>query len=200
VSAVSFDWQYAKSRLADASALDLTSADLERIFAERARELAIVKQGVDVAAGAEHFCFAVGRTRFAVELGYVRSLIVPRFITRLPFAPPHMDQVTYFGGRVVSLLQLDRLLGVASAAKLENPKFLLLESENCWLGVATTRLVGIERINIENLTAANQSSKGGEVLLGITSDMQLVLDARRIVGDLKIESGRGDHVHEGYEL
>jgi chemotaxis signal transduction protein len=184
------NWEQLKAELSGSFEHELSREELDRLFAERAESLAQRASKESRNQGSPVFRFSLGVAKFAVELGYVRSIITPRWITRIPGAPKHLSSVTHIGGRIVSLLELDELLevaGVDGSAK----RFLLLEHKGARLGVAATELHGIDMLDLDDLNAASQTA-GGELLRGVGNDMTLVLDGARTISDMRTGVGQAD--------
>lgn len=184
------DWSNLRERLARASEQEASQVDLEKIFQERAAALAELADKGTRKVGAPVFRFSLGVARFAIDLSYVRSIVTPRWVTRVPHAPKHLASVTHVSGRVVSLLRLDHFMDVPGVTS--NPsEYLLLEHQGVRLGVAATALHGIDQIDMGDLNPAGQNA-GGDLLKGVANDMTLVLDGARTILGLRIEVGRAD--------
>jgi purine-binding chemotaxis protein CheW len=184
------NWTTLRERLSRASEQEITEQELERIFQQRAESLARQSSDERKIVGSDVFRFALGAAKFAVELKYVRTIITPRWVTRIPHAPAHLAQLTHVGGRVVSLLRLDKFMDVPGVSTAPS-QYLLLEHQGIRLGVAATELSGIAQIDLNDLNPAGQNT-GGDLLKGVGNDMTLVLDGARTILDLRVEVGRAD--------
>jgi chemotaxis signal transduction protein len=189
----SIDWEGIHRRAQAAATHEASPEELAQIFEERARLLATGSEERRAQEGQALFRFTLGQAQLAVDLGVVRTIVVPRWTTEIPGAPAHLSRVAHIGGRLVSLLRLDLYMGIGRVEQ-EPAKYLLLESEGRRLGVAATTLVGIEEMDLSGLTLAGQAT-GGELLRGVTSDMTLVLDGERLVSELRV----GASTHNGDE-
>lgn len=184
------NWDELKAQLSSSFEHELSQEELQRLFAERAEGLAQRGSKENKTVGSPIFRFSLGAAQFAVELHFVRTIVTPRWITRIPGTPKHISSVTHIGGRIVSLLRLDELLEVAGVE--ETPRrFLLLEHKGLRLGVAASQLLGIDLIDLEDLNAAGQTA-GGDLLRGIGNDMTMVLDGARTVTDSRTGVGQAD--------
>lgn len=184
------NWDELKERLNSSFEHELSREELDRLFAERAESLAKRASKETKAQGSPIFRFSLGVAKFAVELGYVRTIVTPRWITRIPGAPKHLSSVTHIGGRIVSLLRLDELLEV-SGVDGSPRRFLLLEHKGARLGVAASELHGLDLLDLNDLNAASQTV-GGELLRGVGNDMTLVLDGARTISDMRTGVGQTD--------
>ena len=181
------DWGRLRERAGARVEHQLSDEELERLFAERAEFLARRSEEERDAVGQELFRFTLGRAAFAVDLGVLRSIVVPKWTTEIPGAPAHLNRVAHIGGRLVSLCRLDLYMGIGQAEQAP-AKYLLLEHAGKRLGLAASTLIGIEEMDLSGLSAAGQAT-GGELLRGVASDMTLVLDGPRLIEDLRVGDG-----------
>jgi len=79
--------------------------------------------------------------RFAVQLSQVRTVVMPRPLSRVPRAPPAMLGIMNLRGRVVSVVDLATLLGQASGRP--PGKVVLLDRGRTELGLAVGEVTGI---------------------------------------------------------
>lgn len=99
-----------------------------------------------------HVVFRVEKERYALPLSAVREVVVPPQVwSRVPRAPPAVRGVINLRGRVVTVVELGRLLGLA---ELPTPpqKVVLLDRGRRDLGLLVTEVEGIEPI--EKVTGA----------------------------------------------
>ena len=184
------DWSALRDRLGRGSDVETSIEELERIFEERADSLAKLADSGKSVVGSPVFRFSLGAANFAIELEYTRTIVTPRWVTRIPHAPKHLTYLTHVGGRVVSLLRLDQFMDVPGVTSTPT-EYLMLEHQGIRLGVAATMLHGIDRIDLGDLNPAGQNA-GGDLLKGVANDMTLVLDGARTILDLRVEVGRAD--------
>lgn len=99
-----------------------------------------------------HVIFRLEKERYALPLAAVREVVVPpdRF-TRVPRSPPPVTGVMNLRGRVVTVIELGKLLGLTSTA-MPNQKVVLLDRGRRDLGLLVTEVDGIE--SVEKVSAA----------------------------------------------
>lgn len=99
-----------------------------------------------------HVIFRLEKERYALPLSAVREVVVPpdRF-TRVPRSPPAVSGVMNLRGRVVTVIELRSLLGLAEKG-LPNQKIVLLDRGRRDLGLLVTDVDGIE--SVEKVSAA----------------------------------------------
>lgn len=79
--------------------------------------------------------------RFAVQLSQVRTVVMPRPLSRVPRAPAPMLGIMNLRGRVVSVVDLGMLLGHPSGKA--HGKVLLIDRGRTELGLAVGEVTGI---------------------------------------------------------
>lgn len=99
-----------------------------------------------------HVVFRVEKERYALPLSSVREVVTPpNSWSRVPRAPPAVKGVMNLRGRVVTVVELARLLG--GSENLEaGQKVVLLDRGRRDLGLLVTDVEGIE--SIERLSPA----------------------------------------------
>lgn len=93
-----------------------------------------------------HVVFRVEKERYALPLSSVREVVVPPASwSRVPRAPPPVKGVMNLRGRVVTVVELARLLGLGEAPQ-PGQKVVLLDRGRRDLGLLVTDVEGIESI------------------------------------------------------
>lgn len=93
-----------------------------------------------------HVIFRVEKERYALPLAAVREVVVaPAMFSRVPRAPPAVRGVINLRGRVVTVVELGALLGLAEATPA-TAKIVLLDRGRRDLGLMVTEVDGIEPI------------------------------------------------------
>lgn len=99
-----------------------------------------------------HVLFRVQKERYALPLAAVREVVVPPAgSSRVPRAPPCVWGIINLRGRVVTVVELGGLLGLAEGGA-PNTKIVLLDRGRRDLGLLVTDVEGIEPI--EKVSAA----------------------------------------------
>lgn len=93
-----------------------------------------------------HVIFRVEKERYALPLSAVREVVVPPEVwSRVPRAPPQVRGVINLRGRVVTVVELARLIGLAEPVTAAQ-KIVLLDRGRRDLGLLVTEVDGIEAI------------------------------------------------------
>ena len=94
-----------------------------------------------------HVIFTLQGDRYGVLLSKVRTIVMPRPLTRVPRAPRAMLGIMNLRGRVVSVVDLAALLGLTSVAT--HGKVLLLDRGRTELGMAVSDVLGIAPLEVK---------------------------------------------------
>jgi len=185
---VKFDFQSALDQLTQDTSWTLSEEQLTGIFRARAAALARRSHREQVERGTLHIRFMVHGVVFGVDLRHVRTITVPHWMTTVPGAPEHLARVFQVSGRIVSLLDLGALLALPRA-NADRQQAVLIDHKGALLGLVAHKLVGIAPVDTRELSPGTSATgKGSEFITGISADMTLVLDAPRLLSELRFES------------
>src|SRR4051794_36133455 len=99
-----------------------------------------------------HVVFRVEKERYGLPLSAIREVVVPPpTFSRVPRAPPAVRGVMNLRGRVVTVVELQRLLGLSEGGSPAT-KVVLLDRGRRDLGLLVTDVDGIE--SVEKVTPA----------------------------------------------
>ncbi len=132
-----------------------------------------------------HIIFRVEKERYALPLAAVREVVVPPTLwSKVPRAPPAVRGVVNLRGRVVTVVELRRLLGISEGAA-PNQKIVLLDRGRRDLGLFVTEVDGIEPIE-RILPAPDRSLPAVRGLAQVNGGSVTVLDAEQL--DIQVAS------------
>ncbi|MFL5318198.1 MAG: chemotaxis protein CheW [Myxococcaceae bacterium] len=94
-----------------------------------------------------HIVFRVEKERYALPLSSIREVVnPPSFFSRVPRAPKAVRGVMNLRGRVVTVVELSRLLGMEEEEPGAAQKIVLLDRGRRDIGLLVTDVEGIESI------------------------------------------------------
>lgn len=114
-----------------------------------------------------HVIFRLEKDRYALPLAAIREVVVPpERYTRVPRAPRAVSGVMNLRGRVVTVVDLRQVLGIAAGQsavastdpKLRTDRVVLLDRGRRDLGLLVTDVDGIELIEKVSTAPGKQSS------------------------------------------
>lgn len=133
----------------------------------------------------EVLCFSLGEELYAVESGYVATVLpLPQF-TPLPGTPPYVLGIVSVRGHIVSVLDLRVFFELPIEGLSDRNYLVVLRNQEMEFGLLADRIRGIEQMARTGLQAglANLSGIRANYLLGISSEQTTVLDGARLLGD-----------------
>jgi len=167
---------------------------VREILRRRARELA---KAPDAEMGGARLMeileFSLGPERYAFETSFVREVFPLTEITPLPGVPPYILGVVNVRGRILSVMDIRRLLDFANVGLTNLNKAIILHNGDMELAVLADEVAGVYAIDGDEgqRALATLSGRREEYLKGVTQDRVVVLDAEKLLAseDLLVRSG-----------
>lgn len=167
---------------------------VREILRRRARELAKTPDAeMGGARLMEILEFSLGPERYAFETSFVREVFPLTEITPLPGVPPYILGVVNVRGRILSVMDIRRLLDFANVGLTNLNKAIILHNGDMELAVLADEVAGVYAIDGDEgqRALATLSGRREEYLKGVTQDRVVVLDAEKLLAseDLLVRSG-----------
>ncbi len=127
--------------------------------------------------------FALGKERFAFPSLCVREVFPLTEITYLPGLPPHVLGVVNVRGRILSVMDIRRLLEFGNVGLTNLNKAIILHHGDMELAVLADEVTGVYAIDIDEgqHTLPTLTLSQGAYLRGVTKDRVVVLDAEKLL-------------------
>lgn len=170
-------------------------AELVRaILRRRAQELA---KAPDTEVGGARLMeileFSLGPERYAFQTSFVREVFPLTEITPLPGVPPYILGVVNVRGRILSVMDIRRLLEFSNVGLTNLNKAIILHNRGMELAVLADEVAGVYAVDAEEgqRGLATLSGRREDYLKGVTEDRVVVLDAEKLLAseDLLVRSG-----------
>ena len=196
------DFQVARERLSRLAANDSTPdfAARERILHERALTLARPQAAQEnvVTATLEVLSIRLGRENYAIESQFLRRVLVPGDLTRLPGAPAILRGVTNLGGDILPVFDLRELLEAERTPPSDDARWLLLGNLEPELCVWADAVFELRCVDPNALGEPDRSGRAHhEFVRGVTRDAQSILDARQLLENCQLYIGEPASVRQG---
>jgi purine-binding chemotaxis protein CheW len=137
--------------------------------------------------------FTLGKERFAFASSCVREVFPLTEITPLPGLPAHVLGVVNVRGRILSVMDIRRLLEFGNIGLTNLNKAIILHHGDMELAVLADEVTGVYAIDVDEgqHTLPTLSVSQEAYLYGVTKDRVVVLDAEKFLAskDLLV---RGD--------
>ncbi len=158
-----FDWQEVHRRLAvvesSLAQVDATSPEaMERIWARRAARLARVPAEEDAGEQITLVLACLGREFYGLEAQYVLDIRPLGRVTRVPRAPHWVTGVVNLRGRILSVMDIRRFLGLPSAGCNEEeamaPSLVVVETPSMEIALLVDDVLAVETLSARRLQEA----------------------------------------------
>jgi purine-binding chemotaxis protein CheW len=165
------------------------------ILKDRARELA--KPGRKMSGDEKRTMvveFDLAREHYAVESAYVREVIPLREFTPIPGTPAFILGIIAVHGRIVSLMDLRRCLGLPPTGIINGSRAILLADDTMEFAILADRVMGLRSLRGDSLqpSVTTITGAGAEYLLGVAADGLIVFDGRKILADSRLVVRSGE--------
>lgn len=164
----------------------LSPEQKQKILQDRARQLAAIparSQEADTCIDITRF--ELHGEHYAFESRYIREIVPVNHVTPLPCVPAFVAGIMNLRGRILSLLHLDRLLGLAAAGQTAMQQVIILSHETMEFGLLVEKISGVAQLSPAKIQdeLPTLSEKAQRYLRGLTPDRQILLDAQLLLND-----------------
>lgn len=171
---------------------------VQQILAQRAEEL-IQAEGKTEPCLINILRFRLMYREYAIEMQYVREVVLSREITPVPGTPDHVIGICQVRGEIIPLVDLRVLLSVTERGLTDFNQVIVLTNGNITFGILADQITGIRTIPAYHIIAGKTGDSLGrpEYILGVDNQDVLVVNAAAILGDSTIivdHSGEADSI------
>jgi purine-binding chemotaxis protein CheW len=162
----------------------------EEILAARAKLIAGASLARNEPSGIELSVveFKLEPERYAVEEQYIGEVLILKELTPIPGVPNYVAGIANIRGRIVSILNLKLLLGVASKGITELNRIIILKHNKMEFGILADSILGSSSIPSAQLAQKPLTLQGdaARYVKGVTVDGLVILDCAQLLSDRAI--------------
>jgi purine-binding chemotaxis protein CheW len=144
------------------------------------------KAQIDVEKEDRFSVFEISGVQFGLNVLYIKEVIKPTHITRLPNAPPYMPGIINLRGKIISVVDLALFWGINQTEHNTPEGLIVTESESSRFAVFHDRMH--EFLKIKKSDLADSSEKILDSILpflyGIFKDEVILLDGAKLLSSL----------------
>lgn len=199
-----FDWEGVRGRIAAVSTAleEMESSDpemAERIWAQRAAQLAKLPEREEKGGQIELALVQLGREVYGIEVQHIVEIRPAVRITRVPRVPEWVTGVTNLRGRILSVLDLRRFFGLQPAETKEEdsvtpfPDLVVVETSTMEVALLTEDVLEIEPFPSNQIQEMTETIRGvrseyirGVIERGTEAPMIVVLDLPTLLADERL--------------
>jgi chemotaxis signal transduction protein len=158
---------------------------VQAILAERARRLSALEPGTLDTEMVELLRFRLAYKEYALEMRYVREVILTGEITPVPGVPPFISGICASRGQIISLVDLRALFTLPETGLTDLNRVIVISDGRITFGILADDISGIGMIPVDRIIARDldQKSMQGKYFKGTVEGTFVVLDAAAILSD-----------------
>lgn len=167
-------------------------ADKKKIILQkRAKELAYVtEEKANSKDTVEVVEFMLAEETYGIEAKYVKEIYIFNHLRKIPGTPDFMPGVINYHGKIISILELKKLLLLDSShtETARNEKGLIISWNETELAILIDSVIGIKASVINDTSRGFTHNRKGQenYISAITNEHTIILDVPKIVSDPKI--------------
>lgn len=162
------DWNIIHKRLIDSSARltwgdDLADEALQQAWMSRAAQVAQTLEEQEQGEQMEVAVIRLGRERYGLEVKFIFDIRMEENITRVPRVPTWVAGVVNLRGQVLSVVDLQRFLGLPASEKAPDagPRhLLLLQTPQMELALLVDEVLSIQNLPVNRIQEAASVLRG----------------------------------------
>ncbi len=189
-----FHWEDAYARLERARCVlegpgERSPQEVARILRERAQALARPLEAMETLGEVmDLLVLTVAGERYGIETAHVLEAIPLQGLTPLPGAPPVLLGVVNSRGRILPVVDLRRLFGLAGQGVGEGSRTVVVDAAEVAFGIYADAVAGIVRVGSAHLAPPPSALGAGRqrLIRGITGEMVAVVDVEAMARDPRI--------------
>lgn len=158
---------------------------IRRTLEERAKKIAVPESGATEAGIVDVLRFQLAYQEYALEMRYVREVILTGEITPVPGAPPFISGICAARGQIISLVDLRVLFCLQEKGLTDLNRVIVLTDGHITFGILADNITGIGTIPsfLILMPETGMAPSWKQYLKGYVGSSLIVLDAPAILGD-----------------
>jgi purine-binding chemotaxis protein CheW len=164
---------------------DISEEAIRKILAERAGKIAVPDQGSFEAGIVEVLRFQLAYQEYALEMRYVREVILTGEITPVPGAPPFISGICAARGQIISLVDLRVLFALPEKGLTDLNRVIVMTDGHMTFGILADNITGMGTIPSSLILTPEHATAPlwKKYLKGYVGNTLTVLDAAAILAD-----------------
>jgi len=160
----------------------------KRILRARAELLARQPGEEQVGETLEVVEFMLADERYGIESNFVREVYPLKDYTPLPCTPPFVLGLLNVRGRIISVIDIRKFFDMPGKGMSDLNKVIIIRDHNMEFGILADSIIGVRDIALGDIEPPLPTLAGirEEYLRGLTGEVTVVLDAKKLLADKKI--------------
>ena len=163
----------------------MTVESVRKILEERARRIAAPEKADDETGFVEVLRFQLAYQEYAIEMRFVREVVLTGEITPVPGAPPFVAGICAARGQIISLVDLRILFSLPEQGLTDLNRVIVMTDGHITFGILADTITGIGTIPAATILPPDPALLpiATGYLKGRAGNFLIVLDAARILND-----------------
>ncbi len=133
-------------------------------------------------------CFFVGSALCGIDINVIQEMNKQMEMTRVPQAPSYVLGIMNLRGRIVTIIDLGRKLGLSPSKTTETSRIIIVNSRDENIGLLVDRVTDVVTAKWEDVEPTPSNIKGvkGKYFQGVlksSKDLVAVLDVEEVLAD-----------------
>jgi len=160
----------------------------EALLEERARKIAEPEDSASGNAVLEVLKFRLAYREYALEMNYIREVVLTGEITPVPGTPDYISGICVVRGEIISLVDLRALLSIPEKGLTDLNRVIVMTNRHLSFGILADHITGIGILELNKISSPTPGA--GPVhckyIKGVTDGFLTVLDADEFFRDPKM--------------
>lgn len=158
------------------------------ILAGRARKMLLPEHGSSLSELSEVLKFQLSYQTYAVEMKYVKEVILTGEITPVPGVPPFISGICAPRGQIISLVDLRVFFPVPEKGLTDLNRVIVMTNGKVTFGILADTISGVGSVALDQIRVPETTTSEGErqYLKGVADGNLKILDAEAILEDPKM--------------
>jgi purine-binding chemotaxis protein CheW len=146
------------------------------------------QQAKDKTGPLQMSCFYVGSALCGIDINVIQEMNKQMEMTKVPQAPSYVLGIMNLRGRIVTIIDLGRKLGLSPSKMTETSRIIIVNSRDENIGLLVDRVTDVVTAKWEDVESTPSNIKGvkGKYFQGVlksSRDLVAVLDVEEVLAD-----------------
>jgi chemotaxis signal transduction protein len=166
----------------------LNTSYVSALLAERAKKIAQPEETLTDTKTAEVLRFRLAYREYAIEMQYIREVILTGEITPVPGTPEYISGLCVVRGEIISLVDLRVLLSITERGLTDLNRVIVLTNHTLTFGILADYITGIGTLELNRIDPPDPGIFPGapQYIKGIADLSLVVLDAAALFSDSRM--------------
>jgi len=165
-----------------------TNSRIATLLEERTKKIAQPEKGHPGAAIVEALKFRLAYQEYAIEMQFIREVILTGEITPIPGTPDYISGICVVRGEIISLVDLRVLLSIPERGLTDLNRVIVLTDHTLTFGILADHItgIGVIELNLKSIPDNEPVNGKHKYVKGMADGSLIVIDIAEILADPKM--------------